>query len=123
MLKCERGFDVQRRKQADEWRILDRMPYDTTADKDNWQKQWNDLNAKKQQFLQVRAEACKAGFHLDRLKLLLARLRPDLPPNKLQIFASGFSSEVRKLDEAAADFRDKYYSDQYAPPSPPPPPK
>lgn len=121
-LACERIFDAERRKFADEQRRINSLPARSAAEQKQWHDAWEANDAKEQEFKDRRETACKAGDSFDRLKVRLRQMRSDLSSGEVHTFALGFFHDLRRTSEYAADFGSGHDARQYTPPPAPPPP-
>ena len=119
-LACERQFDAERRQLADERRKIDAMPSWSAAEQAQWHAAWQVHDGKDREFKERRGKVCKTEESFERLKAHLARMRPDLSPGEVHLFALGFFHDLRRTAEYAADFATGYNARQYSPPPPPP---
>ena len=121
-LACERTFDAERRKLAEEQRTIDAMPTRTGAEQAQWHAAWETHDAKDRAFKDRRGKVCKSEEAFERLKARLAQMRPDLSPGEVHTFALGFFQDLRRTAEYAADFAAGSNAQQYTPiPAPPAP--
>ena len=123
-LMCERGFDAERRKLAEEEWAINQLPDQTTVDSD---KQWHEANAAFQtkfaQFRGKRAAACKTDEYFGKLEKRLSEMQPKLTLGEVGNFALGLFKNMQANNEFAADFRAGWNHKQFTPPSAPPPMK
>ena len=121
-LACERSFDTERRQLADAMKRVDALPQYTAQELELWHKAYAEQRSREGDFKSRRAVACKNESAFERMKAELRKLRPDLSPGEVHVFALGLFHDLRRTAEYAADFSAGYNASQYTPPPAPPPP-